>query len=494
MNNTRFVSSLANNNHSGWSISRRGGLTRRFGIVIAMLISMLRCVGASTWAQADVDAAIALAGLWRPVEGDHDRFETGSKLARLEVDWPNSLGVVRLRAFVTEGRSNARDSPWLTADLERQLIGEPKHAWLIFEKTEPSGNQKMVMLRVERPNRLRAVVRERPGRGQPERVGEWELERSEPAAPRPRSSGRPPLFRGQPAADDSRVFLVTPEGRDLSLIAEDRGFARAADPSWSPDGRMLVFVGFNSQGKDPLIHVVRLVEPTNSESKGATRLQPRSAPRVVATGVTPTWSPDSRRLAYVASGKPPIQTDWSAPGRNQEQIVILTLEGEDAGASRVLVEGIEPRWNPRDDRLAFVKVRGGNTDLALTRAQGGGISQLTSHPARDSWPIWTHDGGELIFLSNRTNRWDLFKIDPNQPERIIPFTQHRLREDRADLSPDSLRLIFTERWGLPDSRIVILDLSRDETVILTDAPNGDREATWSPDGRWIAFVSRRATP
>lgn len=467
-------------------------VVRRLGMVVGLLGVALRWVGADAWGQADVEAALAAAGFWRPVVKEPGRFATGPALVRLEVDWPNSLGMVRLRAFVAEDQPNLNDPPWLTADLNRRLIGEPKHAWLQFEKTDSSGRQRMVMLRAERSDRLRAVLRERPGRGQPERVGEWELERSQPAPERPRNSGRPPLFQGQPATDDSRLFLVTPQGSDLTMIAEDQGFARAADPRWAPDGRKLAFVGFNSQGSDPLIYLIRLIEQTDDQ--GTIRLQPDGKPRVVAAGVTPTWSSDGRCLAYVASGTPPLQTDWSAPGRNQERIVILTLEGSDAGASRVLVEGIEPSWNPRDDRLAFVKVRGGNTDLALTRAAGGGITQLTNHPARDGWPIWTHDGSELIFLSNRTNRWDLFKIDPNQPERIMPFTQHRLREDRADLSPDGLRLLFTERWGLPDSRIVLLDLSRDQTVILTEAPNGDREAVWSPDGRWIAFVSRRATP
>ena len=138
------------------------------------------------------------------------------------------------------------------------------------------------------------------------------------------------------------LFAVDPEGANLRVIAApdvgDDPFRRAAHPSWSPDGGRIAFTAFDPSGRRPEIRIV----PSGG-----------GLAEVVASGVAPSWSADGTRIAYMTSGKPAIATDWSRPGRNDERVEVVRLEGPDAGAIESVVEGVWPRWAPADDRLAF---------------------------------------------------------------------------------------------------------------------------------------------
>ena len=115
------------------------------------------------------------------------------------------------------------------------------------------------------------------------------------------------------------------------------------------------------------------------------------------------------------SGKPAIAADWSRLGRNDEQIAIAqisdAIEGDPAPVA-IVASGLWPRWSPTDDRLAFVSRRGSTWDIYVRSANGLAQTRLTDDPAMDTEPLWTADGREVVFLSNRGVRWD-----PPSPRR-----------------------------------------------------------------------------
>ena len=286
------------------------------------------------------------------------------------------------------------------------------------------------------------------------------------------------------AADEpsAGLFAVDPEGTNLRLIAApDAGavpFRRAAHPSWSPAGDRIAFTAFDPSGRRPEIRVVA--------SGGGPST-------VVASGVAPSWSADGARLAYMTSGKPAIATDWSRPGRNDERIEVVRLEGPDAGAIEAVAEGVWPRWAPADDRLAFASRRGATWDIYVRSGSGLGLTRLTDDPAMDTEPIWSPDGAEVVFLSNRGVRWDLYRADADASGVVRRLTNHPRREDGAALSPDASRIAFTDDAGRSSSKILLLDLAGEVTRPLLSDPFGDSDPAWSPDGRSLAFSSRRPT-
>lgn len=315
----------------------------------------------------------------------------------------------------------------------------------------------------------------------PEQVRQVVLERD--AVERPAAlPGEPPRVARSPQparVEVAALYTVKIDGSDLRVIARPDEFTRAAQPAWSPDGRRLAFSAFDPTGRDPLIRVVPAAGgPTTA----------------VASGTAPSWSRDGSRLAYSVSGKPGFATDWTEPGRNDERIEALSLTGAGAGRVELLARGIWPRWSPTDDRLAFVARLNANWDVYVRSADGANLVRLTNDPGLDTFPIWSADGRAVIFLSNRGNRWDLYKSPADGRGAASRLTNHRRREDQATLSPDGRWVAFTDGPGRRDSRILLLDLASGTTRPLLEVPSGDCDPAWSPDGRRIAFVSRRPSP
>ncbi|MBX6316695.1 MAG: PD40 domain-containing protein, partial [Isosphaeraceae bacterium] len=322
-------------------------------------------------------------------------------------------------------------------------------------------------------------ARRRPTAGG-ERIRQLTLEfvpdahHAEPPSP-PRTATEPSAGRAGLAA----LYTINADGSNLRAVAVPDGFARAAHPSWSPDGRRIAFAAFDATGRDPLVRVVA--------SEGGPTV-------AVAAGVAPRWSHDGTRLIYMASGKAEYATDWTAPGRNDERIEAVRLAGPGAGEVEVLARGLWPRPAPNDDRIAFVARLDANWDIYLRSADGTNLIRLTDDPANDTQPVWTADGRAIVFLSDRGNRWDLYLIAVDGRGEVVRLTNHRRREDGADLNPDGTRVAFTDNAIRPDSRILLLDLASGAVRPLTENSQGDRDPAWSPDGRALAFVSRRPTP
>jgi len=116
--------------------------------------------------------------------------------------------------------------------------------------------------------------------------------------------------------------------------------------------------------------------------------------------MTPRFSPDARRLAYVAwrGGRPGV---W-----------ILDLEtGVDRPLSGITAPSFAPRFSPDGSELLLsVSVRG-NVDVYRYVLLGGGLIRLTDHPAIDTSPCYDPPGQRIVFNSDRAGSPQLYVMD-----------------------------------------------------------------------------------
>ena len=171
--------------------------------------------------------------------------------------------------------------------------------------------------------------------------------------------------------------------------------------------------------------------------------------------MSPVWSPDMKKLAYVSyeSGQPEIiiQTLASAKRVNL---------GEHIGAA------VSPDWSADGAYLAYVSSQHGNPDVYTLRLHDMQIKRVTDHVAIDTEPSYMPDG-TVIFTSDRSNGPQLYQSRPgNASPRRLTFNGPYNSD--ADVLADGTKISFLSRRK-KGFAIVLQDLaSGDETALAYD--------------------------
>ncbi len=208
-------------------------------------------------------------------------------------------------------------------------------------------------------------------------------------------------------------------------------------------------------------------------TNGKRPVQPDDFYRLRTVG-DPQLSPDGRRVAYIIS-QPDKESDETRIG-----IWVAPIDGS-ARARRFTFgkRDHSPRWSPDGRYLAFVSNRGEESQLFVAPLDGGEARQLTKAPFGASQPAWSPDGRRIAYVA-RVGDYKKAKerdaIEKNAP-RVIRDLRYKL-----------------DGIGFFDSRrphVFVVDVETGESKQLTGGDYEHAQPAWSPDGRWLAFVSDR---
>jgi Tol biopolymer transport system component len=282
-------------------------------------------------------------------------------------------------------------------------------------------------------------------------------------------------------------LLVTPAfgigERLLSLIQGKPTPLDVQAPAWSRDGRTIVFVSWRDGNGE--------VYAMSADGSG-----PRNLTKNPAKDVRPAWSPDGRSIAFVRSRD---RHQRMQPGRRtppeQSDIYVMNADGSrKRNLTRDRANDDLPTWSPDGRRIAFLHGRGrGRGQLYVVNADGSGLRNLgrIAGPALfGSHPVWSPDGRTIYF-----GRY-LVRTDGSGARKLpyIPIT--------AVWSPDGRQIAFVgNKLRNPppgqlgprkaNSDIYVMNADGSGTRRLTHNVGYDGEPAWSPDGRKIAFQSKR---
>lgn len=139
------------------------------------------------------------------------------------------------------------------------------------------------------------------------------------------------------------------------------------------------------------------------------------------------------------------------------------------------------------------------TSIWVARAVPGAVPlRITDDPADDLAPVWTADGGALVFASDRGGSFDLWQVALSPDgDRLRAGALTQLTDAAgAELAPSVARdgriafaMIDRDEAGALRSRIAVLEEGAPRAI--TRGP-GDGTPAWSPDGRTIAFSAPMA--
>lgn len=187
-------------------------------------------------------------------------------------------------------------------------------------------------------------------------------------------------------------------------------------------------------------------------------------------------APDGSALVYVEK-----HADLDADAmRGTLQFVELKT-----GRTRALTDGkhadTSPDWSPDGRWIVFVSDRDGGPNLWRVARAGGAPERLTRLEGRVGGPRWSPRGGVIAFLhAPRSARQRA--LDPKQTPagpRLRHLKSLGYKHDGRGFTDDAYAHLY------------VLDLGSRRVRRLTSGPHADGQHAWSPDGRWLAFVSNR---
>lgn len=151
--------------------------------------------------------------------------------------------------------------------------------------------------------------------------------------------------------------------------------------------------------------------------------------------------PETGRILYVAR---PKRGFFLSFGPRDADICVAE---EDPNQSRVIAQGMEPRWSPDGKRVVFSSRRAKNPDIWVVSAEGGAATQLTTDRAADMTPCFSPSGSRIVFSSKRAGNYDLWVMEADG-SRKTQLTTHPNDESEPFWAADGMiYFVFKEKTG-----------------------------------------------
>ena len=295
----------------------------------------------------------------------------------------------------------------------------------------------------------------------------------EPSFPQFLADQRHFIFHDGPPSAGGTIKVASLDGGEArSLVASD------APGVFAPPDRLLFYRGASL-----------LAQKMNQERltlEGEPSLVAANASMGVLFGVRALVSASA--TGVLAFGRP--------RGGSTGQLTWFDRTGFSSGSLPQPPDGeyLNPAFSPAGDRVAvnFMDPRTGDWDIWIVDVARGVPERFTSDPANDSDPIWSPDGKEIVFASDRGGQMGLYRkgVGGSDTESLVAIIDGARLLVPSDWSRDGKYILYDRGRARGFRSVWALPLFGDrKPVEVVDDKFFPYSAHLSPDGQWLAYTS-----
>ncbi|RZA30169.1 MAG: Tol-Pal system beta propeller repeat protein TolB [Lysobacteraceae bacterium] len=205
---------------------------------------------------------------------------------------------------------------------------------------------------------------------------------------------------------------------------------------------------------------------------------PQTVVRSAEPLLSPSWSPDGSKLAYVSFER----------GNSSIYIQNITTGARELVSSFRGINGA-PTFSPDGRRLALTLSRSGNPEIYVMDLGSKQLTQLTNQFGIDTEPTWSADGGTVYFTSDRGGRPQIYRVSSSGGTASRVTFQGNYNAT-ATVSYDGKKIAVAQGSG-NNYRIAMMDSSLGSPRWSTLSPGSlDESPSFAPNASMILYAAR----